>query len=89
MMDTRLAGGLRRREWHRLLVAGLLAGAAGRASGARGGRAEPLAESRSRGVLIGVQSYSFGGRDLRGVVDGMRAAGVTSCELWQGARRAG
>lgn len=50
---------LTRREWHELLAAGLLAGAAGRAARARGGQAEAGGESRIRGVLIGVQSYSF------------------------------
>ena len=75
---------LTRREWHKLLAAGLLAGAAGRAPRARGGQAAPAGESRIRGVLIGVQSYSFRDRDLEGLIDGMRAVGVTSCELWQG-----
>ncbi len=75
---------LTRREWHKLLAAGLLAGASGRAPRARGGQAEPGGESRIRGVLIGVQSYSFRDRDLQGLIDGLRAVGVTSCELWQG-----
>ena len=59
-----------------------MAGAAGRS--ARGGQAERLPESRIRGVLIGVQSYSFRDRGLQGLIDGMRATGITSCELWQG-----
>ena len=76
---------LTRREWHRLMAAGLLAGAAGRTPRAyRGGQAESGGESRFRGVLIGVQSYSFRDRDLQGLIDGMRATGITSCELWQG-----
>ncbi len=75
---------LTRREWHRLMAAGLLAGAAGRAAWARGGQAAPGGESRIRGVLIGVQSFSFRDRDLQGLIDGMRAVGITSCELWQG-----
>ena len=75
---------LTRREWHKLMAAGLLAGAAGRASRARGGQAAAGGESRVRGVLIGVQSYSFRDRGLQGLIDGMRAVGVTSCELWQG-----
>ena len=74
---------LTRREWHKLMVAGLLAGAAGRAPRAFRGQ-EPPRESRIRGVLIGVQSYSFRDRDLQGLIDGMRAVGITSCELWQG-----
>ena len=75
---------LTRREWNRLVAAGLLSGAAGRASRAQGGQAAPGGESRIRGVLIGVQSYSFRDRDLQGLIDGMRAVGVASCELWQG-----
>ena len=75
---------LTRREWHKLMAAGLLAGAAGRAPRAREGQAESGGESRIRGVLIGVQSYSFRDRDLQGLIDGMRAVGITSCELWQG-----
>jgi sugar phosphate isomerase/epimerase len=34
-------------------------------------------------VLIGIQSYSFRDRDLQGVIDGMVATGLTSCELWE------
>ena len=75
---------LTRREWHKLMASGLLAGAAGRAPRARGRQAEAGGESRIRGVLIGVQSYSFRDRDLEGLIDGIRAVGVTSCELWQG-----
>ena len=75
---------LTRREWHKLMAAGLLAGAAGRPPRARGGQAEAAGESRVRGVLIGVQSYSFRDRGLQGLIDGMRAVGTTSCELWQG-----
>ena len=75
---------LTRREWHKLMAAGLLACAYGGRPRARGGQVEPLPESRIRGVLIGVQSYSFRDRDLQGLIDGMRAVGVTSCELWQG-----
>ena len=35
-------------------------------------------------MLIGVQSYSLRDRDLEGLIDGMLAVGITSCELWQG-----
>ena len=70
---------LTRREWHKLMAAGLLVGATRRRSRAQGTRAE----SRIAGVLIGVQSYSFRDRDLQGLIDGMVATGLTSCELWE------
>ena len=70
---------LTRREWHKLMVAGLLVGTTRRRSWAQGTRAE----SRIAGVLIGIQSYSFRDRDLQGVIDGMVATGLTSCELWE------
>ena len=63
---------LTRREWHKLMAAGLLAGASGRATRARGGQAEPGGESRIRGVLIGMQSCSFRDRDLQPAEAGIR-----------------
>ena len=63
---------LTRRERHRLLATGLLAGAAGRVARARGGPAEAGGESRIRGVLIGMQSCSFRDRDLQPAEAGIR-----------------
>jgi sugar phosphate isomerase/epimerase len=37
-----------------------------------------------KGVTIGVQSYSFRDRPLDGAIQGLAAAGIGSCELWQG-----
>jgi sugar phosphate isomerase/epimerase len=37
-----------------------------------------------KGVVLGVQSYSFRDRGLDEAIDGMRQLGLTSCELWQG-----
>ena len=70
---------LTRREWHKIALSGVLAGSAGLAARAqnRGG------ESRYRGVLVGVQSYSFRDRDLDGLIAGMDELGLTSCELWE------
>lgn len=70
---------LTRREWHTLVAAGLVAGVAGRRVRAQAEQAE----SRIAGVLIGVQSYSFRDRDLQGLIDGMVAVGITSCEIWE------
>ena len=67
---------LTRREWCRLVAAGMFASVMDRRVWSQ--------ESRIAGVLIGVQSYSFRDRDLQGVIDGMVATGLTSCELWEG-----
>ena len=37
-----------------------------------------------KGVMLGVQSYSFRDRELDDAIAGMRQVGLTSCELWQG-----
>jgi sugar phosphate isomerase/epimerase len=37
-----------------------------------------------KGVMIGVQSYSFRDRPLDAAIDGMKTAGLSPCELWQG-----
>ncbi len=44
---------LTRREWHKLMASGLLAGAAGRSPRARGGQAAAGGKSRIRRVLFG------------------------------------
>jgi len=70
---------LTRREFASL-TAGAVAGAA---------LAGPLAtrisaESRVRGVLIGAQTYSFRDRGLDAAIDGLKSAGISGVELWQG-----
>lgn len=60
---------LTRREWHRLTFGGMLAA---------------FGTQVSRGVTIGVQSYSFRDRPLAAAIDGMTKVGLKSCELWQG-----
>ena len=70
---------LTRREWYKLVVAGVFTSRADRRARAQ----ERREESRIAGVLIGVQSYSFRDRDLQGLIDGMVATGLTSCELWE------
>ena len=70
---------LTRREWHKLVTTGVLTSLAGRQAQSQVRRQE----SRIAGVLIGVQSYSFRDRDLQGLIDGMVAIGLTSCELWE------
>lgn len=71
---------LTRREWHRLMAAGIVAGAGRAFPRAQAGRPE----SRVAGVLIGAQSYSFRDRDLAGLIDGLIEVGISSCELWEG-----
>jgi sugar phosphate isomerase/epimerase len=63
-----------RREWYRLVAAGALSAVFGE---------RPRAQVH-RGVLLGVQSYSFRDRSLAEAIAGMKAVGLTSCELWQG-----
>ena len=63
-----------RREWNRLTAGAILSAACG---------ARTLAQTH-RGVTLGVQSYSFRDRELPAAIDAMTAAGLKSCELWQG-----
>jgi sugar phosphate isomerase/epimerase len=76
-----------RREWHRVTVGSLLATAAwparARAARQRALGAQKKIDSRVAGVQIGAQSYSFRDGPLDGVITGLAAAGLGSCELWQ------
>jgi sugar phosphate isomerase/epimerase len=71
---------LSRREWNKLALGGL--GAA--ALSVKGWAAARRINSRIRGVLIGVQSYTFRDRALDEAIDAMAKIGIGSCELWQG-----
>jgi sugar phosphate isomerase/epimerase len=68
---------LTRREWHGLVVGGLIAGPF---------VPRPRAQtSRIAGVRIGAQSYSFRAlKTLDETVDAYKASGLSFCELWQG-----
>ena len=46
----------------------------------------PLAQSGGvyKGVMLGVQSYSFSDRGLDEAIAAMKQVGLNSCELWQG-----
>lgn len=50
----------------------------------RWGRLEALGRPQTKGVLIGVQSYSFRDRALDAAIEAMKNVGLSSCELWQG-----
>jgi sugar phosphate isomerase/epimerase len=71
---------LTRREWHRLVLAGL--GASALASTARG--ASKKIDSRVHGVRIGAQSYSFRDRPLDKAIEAYAAVPLSEAELWQG-----
>jgi sugar phosphate isomerase/epimerase len=77
-----------RREWHRMIVGGVAAAAVSpwRAFGSQTSARESASKqpSTTSGVIVGVQSYSFRDRALDAAIDGMKADGLTACELWQG-----
>jgi sugar phosphate isomerase/epimerase len=70
-------GSMTRREWHQMTIGTLAATMAGPLG------AQKKIDSRIAGVQIGAQSYSFRDRPLDGVIAGLAAAGLGSCELWQ------
>jgi sugar phosphate isomerase/epimerase len=65
-----------RREWHAMMVGGLVAGPILRLGASR-------PDSTVAGVRIGAQSYSFRDRGMDGLIAGMTDAGLGFCELWQ------
>jgi sugar phosphate isomerase/epimerase len=70
-------GPMTRREWHQMTIGTLVATAAGSLA------AQKRIDSVVAGVQVGAQSYSFRDRPLDGVIAGLAAAGLGSCELWQ------
>ncbi|HEX2341694.1 MAG TPA: sugar phosphate isomerase/epimerase [Vicinamibacterales bacterium] len=66
-----------RREWHQMTIGTLVATAAAPFA------AQKKIDSVVAGVQLGAQSYSFRDRPLDGVIAGLAAAGLGSCELWQ------
>lgn len=77
---------LTRREWHRMAIGGLAAMASplSAATSPLAGGLRRQSGASGAGVVLGVQSYSFRDRPLAAAIDGMTAAGLRSCELWQG-----
>lgn len=70
---------LSRREWHGLVLGGLASGLIPRSAFAAG-----KIDSKVKGVQLGAQSYSFRDRPLDGAIEGMKAVGLGSIELWSG-----
>jgi sugar phosphate isomerase/epimerase len=70
-----------RRDWLRRVSTGLVLSAAVPVGAATGGQASG---STSRGVTLGVQSYSFRDRSIDAAIAAMAQIGLSSCELWQG-----
>jgi sugar phosphate isomerase/epimerase len=69
---------LTRREWNRLVAAGLVAGPLSSLASASARQTG----SRVAGVRIGVQSYSFRDRSLDEAIAAMKEIGLSYCELW-------
>jgi sugar phosphate isomerase/epimerase len=70
---------LTRREWHGLVIGGLVAAPFARLDA----RQEPQErKSRIAGVRIGAQSYSFQDRSLDATIEAMASIGLSYCELW-------
>src|SRR6185503_11189526 len=70
---------LSRREWHGLVLGGLASSLLPRAA-----RGADRIDSKVKGVQLGAQSYSFRDRPLDAAIEGMKAVGLGSIELWSG-----
>jgi sugar phosphate isomerase/epimerase len=68
---------LTRREWHALVVGGLVAGPLARVTWGQ------HLNSTVAGVRLGAQSYSFRDRSLDATIAAMQDIGLGFCELWQ------
>ena len=68
---------LTRREWHGLVLGGLASSLLPRS-------AAGAIDSKVKGVQLGAQSYSFRDRPLDAAIEGMKAVGLGSIELWSG-----
>ena len=69
---------LTRREFSGLVAAGLASAPLARLG------AWPVQASKIAGVRVGTQSYSFRDRGLDEAIAGIKAAGLSYCELWSG-----
>lgn len=72
-----------RRQWSKIAFSSLaLAGVIKSGDNTASGMTRSI-NSRFGGVQIGAQSYSFRDRSLERVIEGLVAAQIGSCELWQ------
>jgi sugar phosphate isomerase/epimerase len=78
---------LTRREWHALVIGGLVGAplATARCATAQPSRstAQTPGSKRIAGVRLGAQSYSFRDRSLDALISAMTTVGISYCELWQ------
>jgi sugar phosphate isomerase/epimerase len=72
---------MNRRDFTKLAAVGTLSAVPDHAALAR---AKKTIDSRVRGVLLGIQTYSLRDRSIDAAIDAMAKVRIGSCELWQG-----
>jgi sugar phosphate isomerase/epimerase len=75
---------LTRRDWNIMALSGFMATALPINCVAKSKKTSSKPNSKVKGVQIGIQTYSFRELSLDETIKGIAAAGINSCELWQG-----